>query len=89
MMRRLAVYLKNYKMESILAPLFKALEVVFDLLGPDHRRGRGPRRYRLHYPPGAPADLIGFVGAVQQCYRPIFCRQGQRRLCHQAAAERI
>ncbi len=34
MMRRLAVYLKNYKMESILAPLFKALEVVFDLLVP-------------------------------------------------------
>lgn len=34
MMRRLAVYLKNYKKESILAPLFKALEVVFDLLVP-------------------------------------------------------
>lgn len=34
MMRRLAVYLKNYKKESILAPFFKALEVVFDLLVP-------------------------------------------------------
>lgn len=32
--RRLAVYLKNYEKESILAPLFKALEVVFDLLVP-------------------------------------------------------
>lgn len=33
-MRRLAVYLKNYKKESILAPFFKFLEVVFDLLVP-------------------------------------------------------
>lgn len=33
-MRSLAVYLKNYKKESILAPFFKFLEVVFDLLVP-------------------------------------------------------
>lgn len=33
-MKRLAVYLKEYKKESILAPLFKLLEVVFDLLVP-------------------------------------------------------
>ena len=33
-MRRLAVYLKTYEKETILAPLFKALEVVFDLLVP-------------------------------------------------------
>ncbi|MFZ2133221.1 MAG: ABC transporter ATP-binding protein, partial [Blautia wexlerae] len=31
-MRSLAVYLKNYKKESILAPFFKFLEVVFDLI---------------------------------------------------------
>ena len=30
-MKSLAVYLKEYKKESILAPLFKLLEVVFDL----------------------------------------------------------
>ena len=33
-MRRLAVYLKQYRRESILAPAFKLLEVVFDLLVP-------------------------------------------------------
>ena len=32
-MRSLAVYLKNYKKETILAPFFKFLEVVFDLMG--------------------------------------------------------
>ena len=31
-MRSLAIYLKNYRKESILAPFFKFLEVVFDLL---------------------------------------------------------
>ena len=33
-MKRLAKFLKPYTMESILAPLFKLLEVVFDLLVP-------------------------------------------------------
>lgn len=33
-MRSLAIYLKNYKKESILSPFFKFLEVVFDLLVP-------------------------------------------------------
>ena len=33
-MKSLAVYLKEYKKERILAPLFKLLEVVFDLLVP-------------------------------------------------------
>ena len=33
-MRTLAKYLRDYKKESILAPFFKFLEVVFDLLVP-------------------------------------------------------
>ena len=33
-MRNLAVYLRPYRKESVLAPLFKLLEVVFDLLVP-------------------------------------------------------
>lgn len=33
-MRSLAIYLKNYRKESVLAPFFKFLEVVFDLLVP-------------------------------------------------------
>ena len=33
-MKKLASYLKRYTKESILAPLFKLLEVVFDLIVP-------------------------------------------------------
>ncbi len=33
-MRKLFVYLKDYKKESIIAPLFKMLEALFDLLVP-------------------------------------------------------
>lgn len=33
-MRSFAIYLKNYKKETILAPFFKFLEVIFDLLVP-------------------------------------------------------
>ena len=33
-MKSLGVYLKHYKKESIIAPLVKLLEVVFDLLVP-------------------------------------------------------
>ena len=33
-MKKLASYLKRYTKESILAPLFKLLEVVFDLMVP-------------------------------------------------------
>ena len=33
-MRSLLVYLKNYKKESVLAPLFKMLEASFELLVP-------------------------------------------------------
>lgn len=33
-MKKLLVYLKNYKMESVLAPLFKMLEAAFELIVP-------------------------------------------------------
>ena len=33
-MRNLSVYLKKYRKESIIAPLFKLLEALFDLLVP-------------------------------------------------------
>lgn len=33
-MKRLLVYLKDYKKESILAPLFKLLEAFFELMVP-------------------------------------------------------
>ena len=33
-MRSLMIYLKNYKKETVLAPLFKMLEALFDLFVP-------------------------------------------------------
>ena len=33
-MKKIAVFLKDYKKESILAPLFKLLEALFDLFVP-------------------------------------------------------
>ena len=33
-MKKLLVYLKSYRKETILAPLFKFLEAIFDLLVP-------------------------------------------------------
>ena len=33
-MRKLLKYLKNYKLQSILAPLFKLLEAAFELIVP-------------------------------------------------------
>ena len=33
-MKRLLVYLKDYKKESVLAPLFKMLEALFELFVP-------------------------------------------------------
>jgi ATP-binding cassette, subfamily B, multidrug efflux pump len=33
-MRKLLVYLKDYKKESVLGPLFKLLEATFELIAP-------------------------------------------------------
>ena len=33
-MKKLMIYLKDYRKESVLAPLFKLLEALFDLLVP-------------------------------------------------------
>mgnify|MGYP006350787505 CR=1 FL=1 len=46
-MRTLAKYLQNYKKESVLAPFFKFLEVVFDLLVPVVKIGRASCRERV------------------------------------------
>ena len=47
-MKRLLVYLKDYKKESILAPLFKLLEAFFELMVPLVMASRD-RSGKLHH----------------------------------------
>ena len=74
-MKRLMMYLKDYKKESILAPLFKLLEAFFELMVPlvmaniiDYGAGSAPaRRSRtgfLHY--GAVFRSQGSSGGIHQ-----------------------
>ena len=68
-MKRLLVYLKDYKKESVLAPLFKLLEASFELMIPlvvaaivDQGIGRGNVYYVYHM--GAIMVLLGVVGLI-------------------------
>ncbi|MDD6036375.1 MAG: ABC transporter ATP-binding protein [Lachnospiraceae bacterium] len=68
-MFRLARYLKNYKKESIIGPLFKMLEAFFELLVPlvvadmiDNGIGKGDRTYI--YKAALILILLGVVGLV-------------------------
>lgn len=68
-MKRLWIYLKDYKKESVLAPLFKLLEASFELLIPmvvaaivDHGIGRNDLGYV--YRMGGIMILLGIVGLV-------------------------
>ena len=85
-MRSLAVYLKNYKKESILAPFFKFLEVVFDLIVPiviaqiidvgiaNHDNKYIVQRFFIL--------ILMAALACQQHYSSVLCSQSQRGLCH-------
>ena len=84
-MRTLAKYLQNYKKESVLAPFFKFLEVVFDLLVPvviaqiidvgiaNNDRGYIVQKFFI-------LILMAAAGLA------VFCCKSQRRLCHRSAS---
>ena len=86
-MRSLAVYLKNYKKESILAPFFKFLEVVFDLIVPiiiaqiidvgiaHHDNGYIVQRVFYSYSNGSLRTYLQHYGSVLRS-------KSQRRFCH-------
>ena len=86
-MRSLAVYLKNYKKESILAPFFKFLEVVFDLIVPiviaqiidvgiaNHDNEYIVQRFFI-------LILMAALGLASQHHSSVLCSQSQRGLCH-------
>ena len=68
-MRRLLVYLKDYKKETVLAPLFKMLEATFELFVPlvmaaiiDQGIGSGNVSYVLRM--GGVMILLGVIGLV-------------------------
>ena len=82
-MRALAAYLKPYRKESILAPLFKLLEALFDLLVPlvvarMIDAGSGERTVFLCF-----AGLIAMAAVGLGCSvtGPVLRGQGQRGLC--------
>ena len=72
-MKKLASYLKRYTKESILAPLFKLLEVVFDLIV--------PLVIAQIIDVGVAQNDHGYI--VQRFF---ICGQGQYRLCGGPAA---
>lgn len=68
-MKKLLVYLKDYKKETVLAPLFKMLEATFELFVPlvmaaiiDHGIGGGNTSYVLQM--GAVLIALGVIGLV-------------------------
>ena len=68
-MRKLLVYLKDYKKETVLAPLFKMLEATFELFVPlvmaaiiDQGIGSGNVSYVLRM--GGVLILLGIIGLV-------------------------
>lgn len=85
-MKSLAVYLKEYKKESILAPLFKLLEVVFDLLVPvvvaqiiDVGVAQDNRSYVVQM--FFVLILMAGVGLACSFTAPVFCGEGKLWIC--------
>lgn len=93
-MRSLACYLKEYKKESILAPFFKFLEVVFDLIVPlviaqiidvgvaqnDH--GYIVQRFFI-------LILMAAARSYLQLHRPVLRSESQRRLRRKSPSGRF
>ena len=90
-MKKLLPYLKRYTMESILAPLFKLLEVCIDLLVPlvvarminigvaNNDRGFLLRCFLV-------LIFMALVGLAFSITAQFFCRKSQHRLCRRSAA---
>ncbi len=93
-MRKLLVYMKDYKKESFLAPLFKLLEATFELIVPlviaqiiDVGIQTGDTGFII-----SPLSASGRVrcGRHGQCHHgAVFRGEGRRRLCHRAASQLV
>lgn len=90
-MKRLIMYLKDYKKESILAPLFKLLEAFFELMVPlvmaniiDY--GISNRNMGYIGKMGLLLLLLGVVGLASSITAQFFCSQGGSGFFYQAAS---
>lgn len=76
-MKRLLRYLKNYRLECVLAPLFKMLEASFELIVPlvvaslIDRGITGGDREHIYFCIGIMV-LLGFVGLISSCTAQFF-----------------
>ena len=93
-MRKLLVYMKDYKKESFLAPLFKLLEATFELIVPlviaqiiDVGIQTGDTGFII----SRCLLLVGFgvVGMVSAITAQYFAAKGCRGLCHRAASQLV
>ena len=83
-MGKLLVYLKDYKKESVLGPLFKLLEASFELIVPlvmaaiiDHGVADGDKPYIMK---------MCLVLVLDVFYHsPVFCSKGSGRFFHRTA----
>ena len=87
-MKRLEKFLRPYRRESILAPLFKLLEVVFDLMVPvviaqiiDVGVAKNDHGYIVEMVFRVTAH--GSSRTVVQFYRTVLCRKGKCWICDQ------
>ena len=87
-MKRLEKFLRPYRRESILAPLFKLLEVVFDLMVPvvvaqiiDVGVAKNDRGYIVEM--FFVLLLMAAVGLLCSFTRTVLCCKGKCRICDQ------
>ena len=92
-MRKLLVYMKDYKKESFLAPLFKLLEATFELIVPLVIAQIIDVAFRPVTPASSSPAVCFWLGSVWsacQCHHgAVFCRKGCRGLCHRAASQLV
>lgn len=90
-MKKLLIYLRDYKKESILAPAFKMLEATFDLLVPlvmaaiiNTGIANKDKGYILSH--CGLLILLGVIGLNLQYHRTVFCGESIRWILYEGAA---
>ncbi len=90
-MKKLLVFLRDYKKESVLAPLFKLLEASFELFVPlvmakiiDVGIGTGDNSYVLKM--CGCRSFLAFIGLTCAITAQYFCKKGSRWVCDKTAS---